>query len=270
MGDDFKNSDTEPRTDAEQQPPIEPPADAVSSGTTPANRVPEVDSRPLIDGVFKTPSFVIRTIVENQKNATCWEHSDSIAWIRGKCVALVNELDLRVKDAEKVGTPLIKIERMNIRTLANYLPYADGYGIPGTIVLNEERFPELEPFVQLTVLLVTLFRVRNHGLGGDGRFDREAREKMQEKGLVVTQKGKIKVAEDGAFRKFLERRGIEVPAEPKLPQQERQGRTTLQQWSCTCQSCRVGTRDFIVVCPVCNEPFRPGDHIGKRLVPTGT
>ena len=53
-------------------------------------------------------------------------------------------------------------------------------------------------------------------------------ELMKEKGLVVTQKGKIKVAEDGAFCKFLERRGIKVPAEPKLPQPERRGKTTLR------------------------------------------
>ena len=149
MGDEFKNSDTETRADAEQQPAIESPADAVSYETTPVNAVPEVDSRRLIDGVFKTPSFVLRTIVENQKNATGWEHSARLARLRRECVALSTELDLRVKDSEKVGVPLIKIERMNIRTLANYLPYADGYGIPGTIVLNEERFPKLPRFVRL-------------------------------------------------------------------------------------------------------------------------
>lgn len=91
---------------------------------------------------------------------------------------------------------------------------------------------------------------------------------MKANGLAITEKGKITITPDGAFRRILESENIEVPVASVFPEPDRIGKTTLPVWSCTCQRCRVGTREFFVVCTKCNEPFRPGDHVGKRFVTT--
>lgn len=92
---------------------------------------------------------------------------------------------------------------------------------------------------------------------------------MKSKGLIVTEKGKITIADDMPFRQVLEGKGVTVPAASEFIRPERRGKSTIRLWSCTCQKARVGTREFFAVCPQCNEPFRLGDHVGKRFVETG-
>ena len=182
--------------------------------------------------------------------------ANDLVRLREQCKALIHALDLRVKDGEKLGVPLIKIEPMNVRTLGTYRPDVDGYAIGGTITLNQERLRELEPFMESALMLTLLIRARQHQRGGDGHLDREGREWLKSKGLVVTEKGKITIAEDGAFRRFLDSQGIEVPVVSGSRGRSGIGRTTLQLWSCTCQSCRVGKKVFFANCP--NATSRSG------------
>jgi hypothetical protein len=268
----FKTEEALPNANAGQQPAVEPPADALTGQPAPPSPAPQAESQRVVKGVFKTPFWVIEAIEKNQRDAEWWTNRDPLVRLRKQCEALIHELDLRVKDdnaGEMLGVPLIKIEPMNVRTLGTYRSDVDGYAIGGTIVLNQERLWELEPFMEAALMLTLLVRARQHQRGGDGRLDREGRDLMKSHGLVVTEKGKITIAEDGAFRRFLEEQGIEVPVASVLPRPARQGRTTLQLWSCTCQSCRVGTKVFLAVCEQCKEPFRLGDHRGKRFVQTG-
>jgi hypothetical protein len=236
--------------------------------------------RARLDGVFKTPASLIRALVENQKDAPWWEPRADLMNLRTMGAKLIHRLDLRENDevsheldlwAKDKGSvtlalPLVKIEKMNIRTLADYRPQADGYAIAGTIVINEERLRLLDPVMKWVLMLVMLIRVRQHLRGGDGRLDREGRALLKSKGVVVPERGKITITKDGAFRRLLESEGIEAPVTSEFKRPERKGKTTLQLWSCTCQKCRVGTKVFLATCTQCNQPFRPDDHVGKRFV----
>jgi hypothetical protein len=244
----------------------EPPTDDDTEQPAPSGPAPQAEGPTAVEGVLKTPHYVIETVVGNQLDAGWWANREVVERLRVRSEKVIHTLDLRVKDAEKLGVPLIKIERMSIRTLGDYRPQADGYAIIGTIVINEERLRTLKPFMEMALMLTLLVRARQHQLGGDGRLDREGRELMKSKGLVVTEKGKITITPDGAFRRFLESETIEVPVASEFPQPVRVGKTTNQLWSCLCQKTRVGTREFFANCPKCHEPFRPGDHVGKRFV----
>jgi hypothetical protein len=121
----------------------------------------------------------------------------------------------------------------------------------------------------VALLLKFLLCAARHQEGGDGSFDKKCRERMKAMGLTITEQGVITIAEGGAFSRLLEAAGIEVPiGSEAFPRPDRKGRTTLQVWSCTCQRCRVGTKAFFAICPQCGEPFRIGDHVGKRFVKT--
>jgi hypothetical protein len=209
----------------------EPEADGHAGQPAPSRPEPQADSRRPVEGVFKTPHWVAGAIVENQKDAVWWAHRDDLEMLRTGGERLIHGLDLRVNDegwddeasgkpargpwakdrgSEKLGVPLIRIEKLNIRTLADYRPQADGYAIAGTIVINEERLRALDPVQKLVLILVMLVRVRQHLRGGDGRLDREGRALLKAKGVVVTEKGKITIAKDGAFRQLLEAEGFDL------------------------------------------------------------
>ena len=235
---------------------------------SPAPRQKETEGKKNQFGILKTPHFVCDAILKNQRDATWWGNSESLKRVRAWCRTLINELDIRVKDSEKLGVPLILIERMNVRTLGTYRPEADGYAIGGTIAINEERLAELPEFMEIVLLFVLLVRARQHQLGGNGCLDREGRELMKSKGLVVTEKGKITIADDMPFRQVLERNGVTIPAASEFTRPERRGKSTIRLWSCTCQKARVGKSTFLAMCPQCYQPFRIGDHVGKRFVET--
>lgn len=182
----------------------------------------------------------------------------------------IKAFDLRVKDATYMMMPLIRIEPINVKTIGTYRAEADGFAIIGVIVFNEERLHDLPVFLKLALLLKLLLCARRHQQkGGDGGFDRECRERMKAMGLTITEKGAITIDEGGPFRRILEAGGIEVPVASAFPRPARKGKTTNCLWSCTCQKCRVGTKDFFAVCSECGEPFRLGDHVGKRFAKTG-
>jgi hypothetical protein len=258
--DDFKMSASG------QEPTGETPSGGRNGQPPATNAAPQARNQGAKGGVFKTPPWVIQALVENQRDAEWWANRDDLEMLRNWGHILIKAFNLRVKDATYQGMPLIRIERMNVRTLGMYRAEADGYAIVGTIVLNEERLRDLPVFMKLTLLPKLLLCAWQHQRGGDGTFDPECRERMKDMGLLITKKGSIRIDEDGAFRRLLESYGIEVPVASLFPPPARKGKTTLQLWSCMCQSCRVGKKVFSVVCSECHEPFRLGDHVGKRFV----
>src|SRR5262249_13275868 len=157
------------------------------------------------------------------------------------------------------------IEPMNVKTIGTYRANADGYAIIGAIAFNQERLADLPDFMKLAMLLKLLLCAWRHQMGGDGTFDRKCRERMKAMGLVITEKGAIRIGDNGLFRRLLMAWGIDVPVASVFPQPARKGKATNQLWSCTCQKCRVGTKEFFAVCPQCHEPFRLGNHVGKRF-----
>jgi hypothetical protein len=219
------------------------------------------------DGDFKTrwPS-VYQAIIDHQRDAEGWAYRDDVQWLRSWGHLFIKAFDLRVKDAEFMSVPLIRIERMNVKTTGTFHPKADGYAITSTIAINQERLPNLEPYQKLVLLLKYLLCAWQHRMGGNGSFSRECRDRMKAMGLTITERGEVTIDEDGPFRQLLGYFGVAVPLASEFPQPERKGRSTNLLWSCTCQKCRVGTKVFSAVCPQCNEPFRLGDHVGKRFV----
>ena len=250
----------------------EPPTAQSSVADDHDNKVGAGDSK-------TTPWWLCEAIKTHQRDAKWWPNWKDLKRLRAWCHILITGLDLRAKDGEKLGVPLIRIERTNTRTLGTYRPDPDSYAIGGTIVVNEKRLDDLPDFMEGVLMLVLLVRARQHQLGGDGSLDREGRALLKSKGVVVTAKGKITIADDvpytppkpweaqaTTFRQLLEDRGIAVPAEAEFPKPKEEGTTTNRLWSCTCQRCRVGRGMFLAVCTHCNQPFQPGDHVGKRLV----
>jgi hypothetical protein len=205
-------------------------------------------------------------LVEYQKGACWWLNRDLVMVLRRWAWILIKAFGLRVKDAVYAGVPLIKVEPMPVRTLGGYRAAADGYAIEGTIVFNQERLKELPIYMQVALLLKFLLCAARHQAGGDGRFDRQCRQQMKAMGLTITEQGAITIAEGGPFRRLMHAAGIEVPVASAIPRPGRAGKTTLRVWSCTCQRCRVGTKEFFATCPQCGEPFRPGDHVGTRFI----
>lgn len=212
---------------------------------------------------------VYQAIVKHQRDADWWANHDDLEMLRDAVSPFIKEFNLRVKDAVYMSVPLIRIERMNVRTMGAYRAEADGYAITGTIALNEERLRSLPDFMKLAVLTKMILCAWRHQSGGKGDFDRQCRERMKAMGLVINEKGAITIEKGGPFHRLLQKRGIDVPVASVLPKPARKGKTTLQLWSCTCQKCRVGTKEFFALCPMCSEPFRLGDHVGKRFVKTG-
>lgn len=246
-----------------QDPVVEPPL-AVRAGQPPApSAPPQTESEEATAVDFKV---LYRVLVAYQKGARWWLNRDRVVVLRQWARILIKAFDLRVKDAVFAGVPLIKIEPMNVRSLGAYRAAADGYAIEGTIVFNEERLGDLPIYVQVALLLKFLLCAARHQAGGNGSFDKECRERMKAMGLAISEDGVITIAEGGSFRRLLEAAGIEFPAASEVPPPVRKGRTTLQVWSCTCQRCRVGTKAFFAHCPQCGQPFRIGDHVGKRFV----
>jgi hypothetical protein len=196
-------------SDLQQQPAAEQPADGQTGQPPPASQPPQTEGKP-VEGILKTPYWVIEAIEANQRDAEWWVNHKRLDRLRGLSEKMIDALDLRAKDAEKLGVPLIKIEKRNVRTLGTYRPQADGYAIVGTIILNEERLETLEPFMEMALMLTLLIRARQHQLGGNGSLDREGRELMKAKGVIVTEKGKITIMQDGAFRRFLESEGFDL------------------------------------------------------------
>ena len=217
---------------------------------------------------FKGWPGVYRAIVEHQRDADWWANHDDLEMQRHFGPLFIKAFNLIVKDAAYMAMPLIRIERMNVRTMGAYRPEADGYAIIGSIALNEERLRNLPVFQKLVILVKPLLCAWRHQNGGDGSFDREARERMRAMGLIITENGSITIDEHGPFCQLLEMCGIEAPAASVFPPPKRAGKTTLRVWSCTCQRCRVGTKEFFATCPHCGEPFRPGDFVGHRFVKT--
>jgi hypothetical protein len=215
---------------------------------------------------FKTGIGVYQAIVEYQLHARWWVNHDDLELLRRAASEFIRSLELRIKDGRYMGVPLIRIEKMNVRTVGAYRAEADGYAIPGTIGLNQERLHSMPCFMKLIILLKFLLCARQHQAGGDGSFDRDCRATLSALGLAISDLGAITVDEDGAFRKLLMSWGIDVPVASTLPQADRKPKSTLTLWSCTCQKARVGTREFFAVCTQCGEPFRIGDHVGKRFV----
>lgn len=237
------------------------------NGETPATSpAPQAESQGAGESDFKTRIGVYEAIVRHQLDADWWANHDDLEMLRKWGRFFIEAFDLRVKDAAYMGMPLIRIEAMNVKTIAAYHAPADGYAIIGSIRFNEERLRTLPVFMKLVLLLKCLLCAWQHQKGGDGTFDRECRERMKAVGLVITEKGRITIADDGPFRRLLDAAGIEVPVASVFPRPDRKGKTTSRLWSCTCQRCRVGTSEFLAVCTECREPFRLGDHVGKRFV----
>lgn len=215
---------------------------------------------------FKTRVGVYEAIVRHQRGANWWANCDDLKLLRKWGGFFIRAFDLRVKDTVSMGMPLVRIEPMNVKTIGAYHPEPDGYAIIGSLGFNEERLRTLPVFMKLVLLLKCLLCAWRHQKGGDGDFDRECRGRMKSLGLIVTEKGAITIDADGPFHQLLEAAGIEVPVASVFPRPERTGKTTSRLWSCTCQRCRVGTSTFLAVCTACGEPFRLGDHVGKRFV----
>lgn len=235
------------------------------AATGPASRD---DGRSERSSDFKGWPGVYRAIVEHQRDADWWANHDDLEMQRHFGHLFIKAFNLIVKEAAYMAMPLIRIERMNVRTMGAYRPEADGYAIAGSISLNEERLRNLPVFQKLIILVKPLLCAWRHQNGGNGGFDREARERMKAMGLIITENGSITIDEHGPFRELLEMCGIEVPAVSEIPRPRRAGKTTLRVWSCTCQRCRVGTKEFFATCPQCGEPFRLGDFVGQRFVKT--
>jgi len=217
-------------------------------------------------GDFKTPPPVYQAIVEYQRGAYWWPNRDDLVWLRNWGQTFIKEFGIKVRDASYLPLPLIKIESMNVKTIGTYRAGPDGYALGGTIVLNEERLRDLPEYMKLALLLKLLFCAWEHQRCHDDIFVNDCRERMKEAGLSITEEG-IAIERDSRFQKLLEHWHIEIPETPVLfPKPKRQGKSTNQLWSCTCQRVRVGTQEFLAVCPECNQVFQPGDHVGKKFL----
>jgi hypothetical protein len=223
-----------------------------------------------------TPGLVAQ-IVDNQTESG-WEHGEDIAFLRAWGELLIRELGMKVKDGHFLGLPLIKVETLNIKTLGQYNPAADGCGICGTILLNEKRLPGLDPITKVTLLVMLLFRAWQHEWCTDAIFEDECRARMREAGLSIAKMG-VTIKEGGRFQRLLEENrrlltqdetgDIKIPVGKLLfPKPEVVGKSTNQLWSCKCQKVRVGTENFAAVCLQCGYAFRRGDHVGKRYFET--
>jgi hypothetical protein len=214
---------------------------------------------------FGAAPGLYEALFNNQRDATWWKNCADVEMLRGWQALFIREFDLRVKYTQYMGPPLIRIEPMNIRTIGAYRTEADGYALAGTLGFNQKRLDDLPAFITLAELVRLLLRAWQHQNGGDGTFDKQCREHMKAMGLVINGKGTITIDEHGRFRRVLTSRGVEVPLSSLIPPPRTKAKSTLKPWSCRCQKFWVGTKDFVGNCPVCDQPFREGDHVGKRL-----
>ncbi len=210
---------------------------------------------------FKIPTLY-DMIVGNQRTADWWHNRDHLEWLRKGALVLSQTLDIRVKDGVGLGVPLIRVERMNIKSVGTYHDGADGYAIVGTIAFNEARLPEMQAAAVMAHLLKFMLCAWRHQAGAKGEFDRVCRDKMIEFGIDIDAKGNIAIDVDGQFAGVLGRIGVDVPTE-LAPPPPREGKATSKVWSCNCQRARVGTKNFFAECPKCGRSFEIGDHVGK-------
>ncbi len=211
-------------------------------------------------GDFKMPTLY-NVIVEHQKSADWWENRDWLELFRAGSELLIKRLNIRVKDTVYLGIPLIKIERLNIKTVGGYRPEPDGYAILGTVCFNESRLGLMPDHVWLAYLLKFLLCAWRHQSGGKGDFDRECRERMKSHGVFIDASGRVLIEAGGDFEAFWTEKGLTVPGEAVAPP-PRKGKATLKLWSCRCQKTRVGTKEFFANCPICGFAFELGDHVG--------
>ena len=210
---------------------------------------------------FKIPTLY-EMIVGNQRTADWWQNRDHLERLRQGAFALSVMLDIRVKDGVGLAVPLIRIERMNIKTVGAYHEEADGYAIVGTIAFNEARLSEMQPAAVMAHLLKFMLCAWRHQSGAKGEFDGACREKMRKFGVDIDSRGNIAIDVDGQFASVLGKIGVDVPKE-LAPLPPREGKATSKVWSCNCQRARVGTKNFFAECPKCGRSFEIGDHVGK-------
>ena len=204
---------------------------------------------------------VYRAITEHQCGAEWWANKNDLVKLRDWGLKLIKELAIKVKDAEYLSLPLIKIEPMNIRTLGTYRIEPDGYAIKGAIVFNEKRLPDLDDHMKLGLLMQLLLDAWKHQRCRDDLFGEQCRKGFRKLGLAVTDDG-ITIEQRGRFHEWLEKNGIEPPAgEIPWPKPKQEGRSTNKLWSCKCRRVRVGTGDFEAICPRCQTEYQPGDNV---------
>lgn len=212
-------------------------------------------------------------IVDEQTNAEDWQFRDDVIKLKGWGETLIRKLEIRVKDAELLHLPLIRMEPNNIKNVGSYRAKRDGYAIAGTIVLNPEALASLPAPVVLIVLLKFLLAAREHRMECDGSavpedeskprgiFDRKGCGTLEAFGVIIRRNRRIVVSDDGPFASLLKDHGIDCSREEFEAKPAREGRTTNGLWSCNCQKVRVGKRVFFARCSHCRTDFRPGDNL---------
>ena len=214
---------------------------------------------------FKTPLLpVYRAIVEYQRGADWWANRDELEWLQNWGHLFIREFSLKIKDAELLPMPLVKIEPLNIKTICSYQKRADGYGLKGVGIFNEKRLKDVPAYMKLGMLLKMLFRAWEDQRCRDTLFENERRQRWKELGLSITRTS-ITIKAGRRFHELLTAHQIEIPAgEIRLPKPKQRGRSTLKHWYCPChQNAWVGAKTFEVRCLRCHQEFRPEDHLAK-------
>ncbi|QJW94185.1 hypothetical protein [Frigoriglobus tundricola] len=100
--------------------------------------------------------------------------------------------------------------------------------------------------------------------GTYGHHNKELRDRLRSCGLLVDYRGHQTYAPSSPFLDLLARYGVAPPrtmARPDGAPARKAGRSRkvqkLRKWSCGCQNARVGTRQFVASCGVCDRRFLP-------------
>ena len=212
---------------------------------------------------------VYRAITEHQRGAEWWANREKLIELRQWGQALIRLFGIKIKDAELLPLPLIKVERLNIRTISTYRAEPDGYAISGTIVVNEKclYLKDMPAEKRLASLLKALFRAWRDRRCRDDLFNEECCKRWKGMGLSVTKSG-MEIEDWGRVLEILRNGGVKIPAdeEDKTPsaKPKRAGRSTNKLFSCRCQRGRIGTAEFKARCLCCGLEFQPGDHVTSR------
>ena len=104
--------------------PAAPTGDADTGPPVPSGPAPQAEDGRPVGGVFKMSPGAYEAIVANQRGAEWWPNRDDLELAREWSHIFIRELKLRVKDAEFLGVPLIRIEKLNVRHAGRVSPRA--------------------------------------------------------------------------------------------------------------------------------------------------
>jgi hypothetical protein len=191
-----------------------------------------------------------------------WRERETMAFLQAWTGRLIVEFKLDIPHVA------LCVERLPANRYGHFRSGHNGFGLQGEIAINSRyltgRRPAWEVLGTLAHELLHAWQ-QVHGKPGDrNHHNCEFRDKAEELGLLIDEKGITGYAAHSPFKELLQRFGVNVPFEEVVPQAGKpRGDSKQKKWTCGCTNVRVAVKTFKARCLLCGNEFYQDDTPGR-------